>query len=176
MARRKKFFIANWQENYAGLILGAIIVIILGLLVANFITKRGEQIGEGEQTTLEEKMATFEGYMVKEGDSLSKIVQNQYGDMDLWPVIARVNNLANPNLIFVGATLELPSTSEVEEVRILMTQTSYEVKEGDTIFEIAQLMYGDGSRWPVIARANGIGRLPNGNPLIFAGGTLTIPR
>ena len=173
---RKKSLISNWQENYAGLILGAIIVVILGLLVANFITNRNNQIDEGEQTGIGEEASASTQYTVKENDSLSKISEEIYGDQEAWPVIASVNKIANPNLIFTGSTLEIPSTQKLEEIKMQMTQTSYDVQEGETIFEIAQKMYGDGSRWPTIASANNIGRLPNGNPLIFAGSTLTIPR
>ncbi|OGD88022.1 hypothetical protein A3J17_00620 [Candidatus Curtissbacteria bacterium RIFCSPLOWO2_02_FULL_40_11] len=172
---RKKSLISNWQENYAGLILGAIIVIILGLLVANFITNRGK-IGEGEQTEIGEETAKSTQYTVKEGDSLSKISEQNYGEQDAWPVLARINNIVNPNIIFVGSTLEIPSAQTLAEIKMQMTQTSYDVLEGDTLFIVAEKMYGDGSKWPVIAKANNVGRLPNGNPLIFAGSTLTIPR
>lgn len=34
--------------------------------------------------------------------------------------------------------------------------STYRVKHGDTLFAIAHRVYGDGSSWPVIARANGI--------------------
>ena len=167
---------SNWQENYAGLILGAIIVIILGLLVANFITNKNEQIGNGESTSEIEESMESSKYTVEEGDSLSKIAEKVYGDLESWPVIARANNVTNPNLIFVGVQLEIPSEQLASEMRTKMTQTSYEVQSGDTIFIISEKMYGDGSKWSVIARANNVGSLPNGNPLIFAGSTLSIPR
>lgn len=176
MARAKKSLISKWQENYAGLILGAIIVIILGLLVANFIINRDQQIDQGEQTVSEKETLVASKYTVEQGDSLSKIAEREYQDKNLWPVLVRTNNIANPNLIFVGVTLEIPSKEEASEIKMQMTQTSYEVQEGDTLFKIAQKMYTDGSKWPVIAQANNTGRLPNGNPLIFAGSTLIIPR
>lgn len=172
MARAKK---SNWQENYAGLILGAIIVIIVGLLVANFLTKKNEQIDTGEQVTKEEQMTVSE-YKVEKGDSLSKIAEKTYQDLELWPAIAKVNEITNPNIIFTGSVLKLPPKEELETVRKQLTQTSYEVKEGDTLFIIAEKMYGDGSKWSTIARVNKVGTLANGNPLIFAGSTLKIPR
>jgi len=172
----KKF---NWQESYASLVLGAIIVIILGLLVANYFTRRNQQqIDIGEQTTQAEQQAqqTPQEYKVAEGDSLSKISEKTYGSQDFWPVLARVNNIANPNIIFVNSTLNLPQKAEVESMRSEMTATSYKVQEGDTLFSIAQKVYGDGSKWTVLDKPNGVGRLANGNPLIFAGSTLVIPR
>lgn len=172
MARVKK---SNWQENYAGLILGAIIVVILGLLVANFITNRNDKINEGEQITNQEQTSSSE-YTVEQGDSLSKIAEKLYGEKETWPVISRVNKIANPNIIHVGTILEIPSKDAADDIKEQMTQTKYEVQEGDTVFIVAEKMYGNGALWPTIASANRIGRLPNGNPLIFTGSTLVIPR
>ncbi len=169
----------NWQENYAGLILGAIIVVILGLLVANFFSKKGQEIGTGANTSLGEEQQQAESpsqYKVESGDSLSAISEKTYGSQDFWPVLARVNNIANPNIIYAGNNLELPSKDKASEIKAQMTQTAYQVQSGDTLFLVAQKMYGDGSQWVRIDVANHVGRLPNGNPLIFAGNTLIIPR
>jgi nucleoid-associated protein YgaU len=46
------------------------------------------------------------------------------------------------------------------------------VQAGDSLWHIAQIFYGDGTRWTEIADANGIDR---NNPLIFAGQVLVIP-
>ena len=175
----QKFFSGkiNWQESYASLILGGIIVVILGLLVANFLTRKTAQIGNGEQTVQsEEQAAKGQQHRVSAGESLSKIAQKYYGNQELWPVLARVNNIANPNIIFVDASLTIPAKNEAEEVRGQITTTSYQVQQGDTLFSIAEKVYGDGSRWPVLHRANGSRRLANGNPLVFAGSTIVIPR
>lgn len=55
---------------------------------------------------------------------------------------------------------------------------TYEVKYGDTLWEIAEGVYGDGTMWTKILDANNndIGFLPNGQQaLIYAGQTLVIP-
>src|SRR3989344_4301819 len=98
---KKRFSKIKWQESYASLILGAIIVIVVGLLVANFFSKKTEQIDTGEQITQtqEEKKAPGE-YKVVAGDSLSKISEKFYKSQEFWPVLARVNKVANPNLIY----------------------------------------------------------------------------
>ena len=167
----------KWQDSYAGLILGAIVVIVLGLLVANYFTKSRGQIGIGERTIDSEQNQTVsKSYKVVQGESLSIIAEKTYGSIDYWPVIARVNKIANPNLIYVDNEIQLPSKSEAESMKADMTAISYQVKEGDTLFIIAEKMYGDGSKWGQIASANKVGRLPNGNPLIFAGSTIRIPR
>ena len=171
----------NFQESYPSLILGAIILIILGLLVANFFSRRGdEEIGIGEQVeqTIEEAEPT-EGsqYTIRENDSLSKISEAVYGEQDYWPQLAGINNISNPNRILVGNTLEIPAKDELEPVAVQETlATTYVVQEGDTFFLIAEKVYSDGSRWGDLFRANGSRRLPNGNPLVFAGSTITIPR
>ncbi len=172
----KKYFSgSNWQESYATLVLGAIIVIVLGLLIANFFTRRNQEIGTGEQTTQTQEETTQE-YKVAVGDSLSAISQKFYDSQEFWPVIARVNNVANPNLIFVDIALKIPPKSEAENIRAQLTQTTYQVEAGDTLFSISEKVYGDGSKWVVLDRANKIGRLPNGNPLVYSGSTLVIPR
>jgi nucleoid-associated protein YgaU len=55
---------------------------------------------------------------------------------------------------------------------------NYDVLEGDTLWEIAEGAYGDGSLWTLIrdANAENIDFLPNGQQsLIYAGQTITIP-
>jgi nucleoid-associated protein YgaU len=54
----------------------------------------------------------------------------------------------------------------------------YVVKQGDTLWEIAEAVYGDGSQWHKILDANkqSVGFLPNGSQaLIIIGQTLLIP-
>ena len=54
----------------------------------------------------------------------------------------------------------------------------YTVKEGDTLFDIAQAYYGDGTKWQMIANdpAN-TGKIggDSNNPIIHVGDQLTIP-
>lgn len=57
-------------------------------------------------------------------------------------------------------------------------EKTYSVKYGDTLWEIAEGAYGDGSLWINILKANSqnIGFLPNGQQaLIFPGQVLQIP-
>lgn len=180
MAKKKNSFLqVNFQQSYASFILGAIVVVILGLLVANFFTHRSSQIDNGVQTTQTPEQVVQESggsYKVAADDSLSKISEKYYGTMDYWPELAKVNKISNPNIIYVDTNLQMPSKSSLDAMKVEMTQTSYQVKEGDTLFIIAEKMYGDGSQWTRIDTANKVGRLPNGNPLIFAGNNLVIPR
>ncbi|CAN7449793.1 5'-nucleotidase C-terminal domain-containing protein [Neorhizobium sp. LjRoot104] len=48
-------------------------------------------------------------YTVAKGDSLWKIAEATYGDGEKWTEIAKLNSLRHPNVIQVGAELELPA-------------------------------------------------------------------
>ncbi|MBU4380880.1 LysM peptidoglycan-binding domain-containing protein [Candidatus Parcubacteria bacterium] len=58
-----------------------------------------------------------------------------------------------------------------------ITSGEYTVKEGDTLWEIAEAKYGSGFEWNKILTANSksIGWLANGNPLIEPGQVLVLP-
>ena len=64
------------------------------------------------------------------------------------------------------------------EAAVQKAGNPYTVKEGDTLFDIAQAYYNDGNQWQKIAQdpANKgkIGGDPN-NPIIHAGDQLNIP-
>lgn len=167
------------QESYAGLVLGAIIVIVLGLLAANYFNRGTGQIGTAESVI--QQPTDFirpqpKTYKVVAGDSLSAIAVKTYGSADYWPVIAYANKIVHPQLIFVDTDLELPAKSQADVIKSNITTTSYVVQTGDTLFMIAEKVYGDGSMWRQLATANNVGTLPNGNPLIFTDSTLAIPR
>lgn len=52
--------------------------------------------------------------VVERGDTLSKIAQQYLGDASRYTEIARLNNLANPNVIYPGQRLQLPSERTAE--------------------------------------------------------------
>ncbi len=157
-------------------------VIVLGFLVASFLTRVSNDMGEiaGGEKIATSSATTFgetqKEYRVKEGDSLSAIAQSAYGDMAMWQALAIENKIANPNLIYPDTKLKIPAKEQADADMKTLTKTSWNVQEGDTLSDIAQSVYGDASRWTLIAKANRVGYLPNGNPLIFAGTTITIPR
>ena len=57
----------------------------------------------------EKDAASQKTYVVKSGDSLSKIAKEQLGDAKRWPEIQKLNKLDNPNLISAGQKLKLPA-------------------------------------------------------------------
>lgn len=86
-------------------------------------------------------------YVVKAGDTLSEIAQ-KYGTT--YQELARINNIENPDLIYIGQVIKINGTAE----------TTYTVKKGDTLSEIAEKF---GTTWQTIYNNNRevIGSNPN---------------
>ena len=109
-------------------------------------------------------------YVVKRGDTLTRIAQQQLGDGSRWPEIFLANRatIRNPNLIRVGQVLTLPTgPAQVPQPRI------HVVKRGDTLSRIAGKELGQQSRWTKIFEAN---RSVITNPdVIVPGMVLIIP-
>lgn len=60
-------------------------------------------------------------YIVRPGDTLSKIAQTHLGKASRWPEIAARNNLSNPDLIKPGQALDIPETGDRPRRGILGT-------------------------------------------------------
>lgn len=133
-------------------------------------------------------------WVVQKNDSLWKIAEKKYTSGYNWVDIAKANNLADPSNIHMGDRLVLPNVtpklatitvtpkptvrtndeqfSSTKQGGNAIVGTAYTVIHGDTMWDIAVRAYGDGYRWPEIAKANNLT-----NPgLIFSGNKLIIPR
>lgn len=113
-------------------------------------------------------------YIVQPGDTLWRISRQFNTTVD---AIVRTNNIPNPNLIYVGQTLEIPGDGAapappapptVPGVPAPPAAQTYVVQPGDTLSGIAARF---GTTVQAIAQANNI---VNVN-LIFVGQVLTIP-
>ena len=51
-------------------------------------------------------------YTVQEGDTLASIAEEHLGSADQWQIIARANDLSNPDQLEVGQKLTIPASSE----------------------------------------------------------------
>jgi len=180
-------------ESYTSLVLGAIVVLILGILFISFAkVNRNNQTSSVKNFMSAEKLNlpdsnTSSTYTVRPGDDLWTISANIYNDGYKWVEIAKLNNIENPEQLEAGEKLSLlEGISEKEDVIVepkaqktpkmifvsSITEDTYTVVRGDNLWNISVRAYGDGFKWVEIARAN---NLQNPN-LIHPGNQFIIPR
>ncbi len=172
-------------ESYTSFILGALAVVIVGILFISFARNKNTQTSSVKQEPIEttDNSKTSSAYTIKPGDDLWSISENIYRDGFKWVEIAKVNKLTDPGLIHAGNKLIIPAPEMAKAESAAKAQTTvtqnntitgsaYTIKSGDNLWNIAVRAYGDGFKWPDIAKAN---NLENPN-LIFSGNTLKIPR
>lgn len=102
------------NQSYLNLILGALIVIVLGVLIFNYFNKPSEEpgdLGPSAQMTDDQGDVTKEGlpgtYIVKEGDTLFLIAQKYYSDGNKYTEIVKENSLPSES-IDAGQKLTIP--------------------------------------------------------------------
>lgn len=106
-------------------------------------------------------------YTVKAGDTLSEIALRFGTTVD---AITKLNGISNPNLIYSGQVLKIPTSNSSGSNLSSSTSTiTYTIKAGDTLSEIA-LKFG--TTVDAITKLNGISN-PN---LIYVGQVLTIKK
>ena len=184
----------NWGESYTSLIMGAIVVIVAGILFISFARnhKTGQVSSIKDESKIEKQKLDNQNvsstYTIKPGDDLWSISEQVYKTGYRWIEIAKVNRLENPGLIHPGNILMLPNDMQDNIVAIKsevpveksdkiivsnsITNDTYAIKKGDNLWDIAVRAYGDGFRYTDIAKANNLE-----NPsLIFSDNILKIPR
>ena len=113
--------------------------------------------------------------MVQPGDTLSSIAARYYTTIG---TLAQLNNILNPNLIFIGQVLRVPSygAPQVTPVPQYPQYPQYPQQPIRHVVQLGENLFRIGLRYGVsmdaIMRANNI-YYPN---LIFAGQVLTIPK
>ncbi|HEY9722855.1 MAG TPA: LysM peptidoglycan-binding domain-containing protein [Oscillatoriaceae cyanobacterium] len=95
-------------------------------------------------------------YVVRHGDSLSRIAQAELGDVERWPEIYELNRdkVMSPHLIMPGQKLRLPGTviAAAPEAPVAApvqapVEHTYQVQPGDTLWSIAETHLGNPERW-----------------------------
>jgi len=166
--------------------LGAVVIVVVGILVVNYFKKpeEGEMVpANTTENAMEETAQKGQTHIVKSGETLWSIAEDAYGSGYNWVDIATENNIANPGVISEGQELSIPNVesktatvmennSEASMTDGVISGNSYTVVHGDSLWAIAVRAYGDGYKWVIVAEAN---NLENPN-IIHAGNVLTLPR
>lgn len=171
------------NESTISMILGAIVIVVVGVLVVNYFRGQEGETIPGLETEDFEKISLPTTHTVAQGEDLWKVSEKYYQSGYNWIDIAMENNLTNPNLIEAGQELTVPDVeskqptvetvlSAESERGDLISGATYEVVKGDNLWNIAVRAYGDGYRWVDIAKENSLAN-PN---LIHSGNVLTLPR
>ena len=105
------------NQSKLSLVLGALIVLVVGILIFNYFNKGKPDLGPAQQTETTEQLDVAVGelpgkYTVKEGDTLYLIAEKYYKDGFRFEEIAKANNLVDVNTIEVGQVLEIPKLTD----------------------------------------------------------------
>lgn len=129
--------------------------------------------------------ASGKSYTVQPGDSLERIARNQLGSGQQWKSLASLNGITNPDMVRVGAVLQLPvaqagsiAKNLVKSAQGARAQSAptagagkYTVAKGDVLSRIAEGQLGSSKRWHEIVALN-----PGLNPSrLMVGKVLNMP-
>lgn len=105
----------NSNQSKLSMVLGALIILVVGILVFNYFNKAKESLGPAQQTMQQQEDVSAENlpgkYTVKEDDTLFIIAEKYYKDGDKFSEIAKANNLSDVNSIEVGQVIDIPKLS-----------------------------------------------------------------
>ncbi len=102
------------NQSKVSLVLGALIVLVVGILVFNYFNRNKTDLGPAQQTQKEDEQQDVSKenlpgkYTVKEDDTLFTIAEKYYDDGYKYSEIAEANNLTSPDLIEPGQVIEIP--------------------------------------------------------------------
>lgn len=182
-------FKVGLYEDFFSALLGGIVVFVVSFVFLNFLKSRQYKniITDEAASTVNEELIRKEDsgfpkkYIVKEGDYLAKIALENYGNSEVWNKIAEENEIYYVDFLEVGKEINLPMIENVfeNEQKVLSLEKTeifhddkYVVKLGDNLFLISEKVYGDGTKWGEISKANALW-----NPdLLEVGMELFIPR
>ena len=120
------------NQSKLSMILGALIVLVVGILIFNYFNKAQPDLGPAQQTGVEEDVSpdSLPGkYTVKEGDTLFLIAEKYYQDGYKYDEIVKANNLSDPNSIEKDQILEIPKLAEEVAEEMIQASPAPEVAE-----------------------------------------------
>ncbi len=161
------------------MVLGAMVIVIVGILIVNYFKDKNSQTLPDALTTNETQVG--KDHTVVKGETLWSISEDVYGSGYNWTDVYKANNLKGDKIV-VGQVLSIPEVSVKEPTATKQVSTisqaqtiageTYAVVHGDSLWNISVRAYGDGYKWTLVAKANNL-KNPN---LIFAGNVLVLPR
>ncbi len=106
------------NQSKLSLVLGALIILVIGILIFNFFNKGKSDLGPAQQTEQQAQEDVQPDklpgkYTVKEGDTLFTIAEKYYQDGFKFEEIAKANNLSDVNAIETGQVLEIPKLAQL---------------------------------------------------------------
>lgn len=119
-------------------------------------------------------------YKVQPKDTLYKIAKKFYGLGSIWRNIKDANNEIETSSLRIGSDLVLPDVpiiTDIDEVELLdkerYKKAVYRVKTGDSLYDLASILYKDRNKWHVIYEDNKDDIVDKEE--LFAGQVLIIP-
>jgi len=102
------------NESTISMILGALVIVVVGLLVINYFKglEPGSQLPDGIATEGNDSLPT--SHVVQAGETLWDISETYYESGYNWIDIQEANDLSNPNAITEGQSLVIPDVASRE--------------------------------------------------------------
>lgn len=116
---------------------------------------RYKEVGAGVVTGVVENVGTIQNgtYIVKAGDTLSGIAM-ALGTT--YQTLATLNGITDPNRIFVGQVIKIPSSEKLASDETPEKENEYTVQIGDTLWDISMKFYGTASYISDIQKLNNL--------------------
>ncbi|WP_158600462.1 LysM peptidoglycan-binding domain-containing protein [Tessaracoccus antarcticus] len=99
--------------------------------------------------------AGLRAYVVRPGDELWAVAEQELGSGGSWRTILRSNpGMTADTVLTPGNTILLPSTPPVQASAAPDSSGHVTVRRGDTLWDLAEQHLGDAHRWPELFQAN----------------------
>jgi nucleoid-associated protein YgaU len=174
------------RYKFSNFLIGISVLVILLLIITFSIKNNNKQEKPAKSKSAiskikdifnlnKKEVPELEKYIVKQGDSLWTIAEQAYGSGFNAYDIAKVNKIINPDQIEINQELIIPNVQAKDPTlgeTSSINSKNYVVSQGESLWLIAQKVYGDPYKWVKIAEINNI---PNPN-LIYPGTVLLTPQ
>jgi len=126
------------HEATISMVLGAVVIIIVGVVLVNYLAGRRGQTIPALQVG-DEQTASAQEHTVAEGEDLWSISEKYYGTGFNWEDIAQANNITDPNQITEGQKLIIPDTEpKLAAQNVTPTVSNEEISEAEPTTEITE--------------------------------------